>query len=142
MQASAGTTPPPQAHVDASRSEALTRARSRDGLPADIPADRLLAVAAGGEVEAEVHEAVRRECHEEIGLQVQVETHLWSSVTPWGFQLEWFQISRHVHQQPVPNPQEVAEILWLSPEQLAGRGDLLGGMPAFLAAWQAGRFST
>jgi len=98
----------------------------------------------GGSIEPgeAADEAVRRECHEEIGLQVQVETHLWSSVTPWGFHLEWFQVSRHVHQQPVPNPQEVAEILWLSPEQLAGRGDLLGGMTAFLAAWQAGRFST
>jgi phosphate transport system ATP-binding protein len=61
MQASAGTSQPPQAHADASRTEALNRARSRDGLPADIPADRLLAVAAGGEVEAEVHDAVRRE---------------------------------------------------------------------------------
>lgn len=97
----------------------------------------------GGSIEPgeAADEAVRRECHEEIGLEVQVETHLWSSITPWGFHLEWFRVTRHVHQQPVPNPQEVAEILWLSPDQLAGRADLLGGMPAFLAAWQAGRFT-
>jgi phosphate transport system ATP-binding protein len=46
---------------DDARSEALSRARARDGQPANVPVDRLLAVAAGGDVEPEVHAAVRAE---------------------------------------------------------------------------------
>jgi phosphate transport system ATP-binding protein len=46
---------------DDARSAALSRARARDAQPAEVPVDRLLAVAAGGAVEAEVHAAVRAE---------------------------------------------------------------------------------
>lgn len=82
--------------------------------------------------------AVRRELMEELQLQVQVHEHLWTSVTRWGTRLEWLFCSRDRNQDPIANPEEVAEVLWLEAHELKLRDDLLGSMPDFLNALESG----
>jgi 8-oxo-dGTP pyrophosphatase MutT (NUDIX family) len=82
--------------------------------------------------------AVRRELMEELQLQVHVHEHLWTSVTRWGTRLEWFFCSRDPNHDPIANPEEVAEVLWLGTDELKFRNDLLGSMPEFLMAFETG----
>ncbi|MFO0011478.1 MAG: NUDIX hydrolase [Planctomycetota bacterium] len=85
------------------------------------------------------HEAMQREFLEELHLPVQVHQHLWTTETRWGTRLEWLVCSRDASLVPRPNPDEVAEVLWLPIEQLMERDDLLGSMPDFIQAVREGR---
>jgi hypothetical protein len=77
---------------------------------------------------------------EELSLAVRVCGHLWTSQTRWGTKLEWLVCQRQAGHEPLANPQEVEEFLWISPQMLQNRDDLLGSMPEFLANFFAGQF--
>jgi 8-oxo-dGTP diphosphatase len=109
---------------------------------------RGLTVAAGGTIcfpgghiepgEAEP-EAVVRECREELAAVVEPGACVWRSVSPWGTALAWWTV-RLVDDRPlVPHPVEVAEILWLSVEEMLVDPTLLEGNRPFLEAIRAGR---
>lgn len=108
---------------------------------------RGLTVAAGGRVcfpgghiepgEAE-HEAVVRECQEELSLSVMAQECVWRSVTAWGTSLAWWTVSLEDEAEPVPHPVEVAEIFWLSADELLAEPALLDGNREFLLAAREG----
>jgi 8-oxo-dGTP pyrophosphatase MutT (NUDIX family) len=108
---------------------------------------RGLTVAAGGRVcfpgghiepgEAE-HEAVVRECQEELALAVTAQECVWRSVTAWGTSLAWWTVSLEDEAEPVPHPVEVAEIFWLSADELLAEPALLDGNREFLLAAREG----
>lgn len=101
------------------------------------------AVAAGGRLcfpgghiepgEAE-HEAVIRECREELAAVVEPRDCVWRSVTNWGTALAWWTVEMTTESELVPHPVEVAEILWLSAEEMIGEPTLLEGNREFLQA--------
>jgi 8-oxo-dGTP diphosphatase len=90
----------------------------------------------GGGIEAgeDFETAVKRESFEELGLNVDVVKHIWSSKTHWGTKLEWLVCNRALHQEPCPNPEEVSEVHWMEERELRRRSDLLGSLPDFFAA--------
>ena len=108
---------------------------------------RGLTVAAGGRVcfpgghiepgEAE-HEAVVRECQEELSLAVRARECVWRSVTAWGTSLAWWTVSLGDEAEPVPHPVEVAEIFWLTADELLAEPALLDGNREFLLAAREG----
>jgi 8-oxo-dGTP diphosphatase len=97
----------------------------------------------GGGIEANesFESAIQREMLEELGLAIQVTGHLWTSVTRWGTKLEWLACERSPLSMPVPAPAEVSEVLWMEEPHLRHRADLLGSIPDFFAAKDAGEFS-
>lgn len=109
---------------------------------------RGLAVAAGGTIcfpgghiepgEAEA-EAVVRECHEELAAIVEPGACVWRSVSPWGTELAWWTVRLVDDRELVPHPIEVAEILWLSIEEMLADKTLLEGNRPFLEAVRDGR---
>ena len=82
--------------------------------------------------------ALQREFLEELQLPIEVHHHLWTSETHWGTRLEWLLCSRELERHPIPNPEEVSEILWLRAEELESRSDLLGSLPDFLHLLRSG----
>jgi len=96
----------------------------------------------GGGIEAgeSIETAMHRELMEELSLNVEIESHLWTSTTRWGTKLEWVACKRCVGSEPIAAPMEVADILWLSHEELQNRADLLGSLPDFLTALEQGVF--
>lgn len=84
--------------------------------------------------------AVVRELHEELGLKSRAVEHVWQSTTAWGTLLEWVLVERHVDSQPIANPDEVAEWMWLSGAKLLEHPHLLPSVPAFFRAWALGDF--
>lgn len=97
---------------------------------------------AGGTIEAgETPEsAVVREMDEELSLAVIAQRHVWKSTTAWGTRLEWILVDRAVDSQPVANPLEVADWMWLTAGELLIRPDLLPSVPDFYYAWARGEF--
>mgnify|MGYP002629709870 FL=1 len=95
----------------------------------------------GGHIEAgeEEHEAVVRECHEELAAVVKPGACVWRSMTSWGTSLAWWTAQLVDDRELVPHPVEVAEILWLSTEEMLAHPDLLQGNRPFLDAILAGR---
>jgi 8-oxo-dGTP diphosphatase len=108
---------------------------------------RGLTVAAGGRVcfpgghvepgEAE-HEAVIRECREELEAVVEPAACVHRSVTAWGTALSWWTVTL-AEGELVPHPVEVHEILWMSLEEMLAEPTLLSGNREFLEAVLAGR---
>lgn len=108
---------------------------------------RGVAVAAPGRVcfpgghiepgEAE-HEAVARECREELAAVVTPVECVWRNVTTWGTALAWWTVTLVEEATLVPHPVEVAEILWLTAEQMLAEPSLLDGNRGFLEALASG----
>lgn len=85
------------------------------------------------------HEAVVRECREELAAAVEPGACVWRSVTSWGTALAWWTVSLGAEAELVPHPVEVDEILWMTAESLLGVPDLLEGNREFLEAVISGR---
>ncbi len=106
-----------------------------------VKAPGLLCFPGGGIQAGEDFEtAMVRELREELQLEVNVDRHLWTSVTRWGIQLEWMACTRRSDSQPIPSPDEVAEVHWLARSEIETRDDLLGSIPDFFAALEQGAF--
>lgn len=91
----------------------------------------------GGHIERNetFEQAIIREMQEELSLPIRVRKHLWSSVTHWGTKLEWMHIERTSSEiLPVPSPEEVSEVHWMSESELLGGLDVLGSLPDFFEA--------
>ena len=84
------------------------------------------------------HEAVARECREELAALVEPRECVWRSVTAWGTALAWWTVELSGESDLVPHPVEVAEILWLSAEEMISEPTLLDGNRTFLEAVQSG----
>ena len=84
------------------------------------------------------HEAVVRECREELAAMVQPRECVWRSVTSWGTSLAWWTVQVSDESELVPHPIEVAEILWLSAEEMIREPTLLEGNRTFLEAVLSG----
>jgi 8-oxo-dGTP diphosphatase len=84
------------------------------------------------------HEAVIRECREEIAIGVTPLARVWQSVTAWGTALSWWTVAVSEPVTPVPHPVEVDEIFWLRLDELAAHPDLLEGNREFLSGIRAG----
>jgi len=95
----------------------------------------------GGHVEPgeEEHQAVVRECHEELAAIVEARECVWRSMTSWGTELAWWTVTLRGDNELVPHPVEVSEILWLSAQEMMEHPDVLEGNRPFLEAVMAGR---
>jgi 8-oxo-dGTP pyrophosphatase MutT (NUDIX family) len=90
----------------------------------------------GGQVEAgeSLPAATAREMREEVGLRVAVHDKVHESVSPLGeFRLHWF-VTRldPAPQDPVPCPEEVAELRWLAVAEGLKLDPILPGLRAWL----------
>jgi 8-oxo-dGTP diphosphatase len=80
------------------------------------------------------HEAAVREMHEELSILVQPTACVWHSVFPdmpltlWGWHAELGTA------EIVPDPTEVAEVLWLTPDEIVQHPETLPGTDIFLAS--------
>lgn len=94
----------------------------------------------GGHIEPgeEEHEAVVRECREELAAAVEPGACVWRSVTSWGTSLAWWTVRLEDDAELVPDPVEVDEILWMTAEALLAVPDLLDGNREFLQAVLSG----
>jgi len=122
---------------------AITR---RDGLFLAIRRGRTVAAGGrvcfpGGHIEPgeEEHQAVVRECLEELAAPVVAAQCVWRSVTDWGTALAWWTVSLEREAVLVPHPIEVEEIFWASADQLLDDPMLLDGNREFLLAVNEGR---
>ncbi len=77
--------------------------------------------------------ALVRECHEEIGVAIQLIRRLWECETAWGVRLGWWLAEIDPRAVPASDPAEVEEILWLRPGQMAEHPDCLESNRAFLS---------
>lgn len=90
------------------------------------------------EVGEHIAEAVVRELHEEMRLQVVPVRRLWISTAPSGCVLHWIHARITANARPDPNPREVASWQWMSPQQLAQHPEVLHSNREFLLACSRG----
>lgn len=109
---------------------------------ATVTAPGLLCFAGGG-IEAGESEAdaLVREMMEELALEVRPVECVWRSVTSWGTQLAWWTASIAADAEPVPNPAEVADVMWMNQTELREAAKILPSMPTFLDAWCDGKLT-
>ncbi|MGB7343836.1 MAG: NUDIX domain-containing protein [Pirellulaceae bacterium] len=88
-----------------------------------------------GETEVE---ALVREMQEELAIDVTPVRRCWRSVTSWGTNLAWWLAELEPSIQPVANPAEVAEVHWMTPDQIRTADGMLASLPAFMDAWERG----
>jgi len=70
-------------------------------------------------------DALRREFREEINVGVRPLRRIWQSRTPWKVELSWWLAELEPGAVPVPNPEEVESVDWLTPEEMARLPELL-----------------
>lgn len=94
----------------------------------------------GGHIEPgeEEHEAVVRECREELAAHVSPRACVWRNVTDRGVALAWWTVTVADEAEFVPHPVEVAEVLWLSAAEMLADSTLLEGNRPFIEAIIAG----
>lgn len=88
-----------------------------------------------GETEAE---AVVREFREELGAEILPVRRVWQSVTPWRIQLAWWLGQLPPEAELRPDPAEVSEFDWCTPDQMGQLPGLLASNRDFLAALAVG----
>lgn len=107
-----------------------------------VAAPGLLCFAGGGIEPGESEsEALVREMHEELAIQVEPVARVWRSVTAWGTHLAWWTARIAPDAEPVPNPAEVEAFMWMRREELAIAAGTLPSLPQFLEAWGRGELS-
>jgi 8-oxo-dGTP pyrophosphatase MutT (NUDIX family) len=94
----------------------------------------------GGGIEGQESEveALLREIQEELGISIVPRRRIWSSVTPWGVQLAWWQADFLDSCELRPNPAEVESVLWCTLKEMAALPGLLESNRLFLAELAAG----
>lgn len=94
----------------------------------------------GGGIEAgeSESEALVREMMEELAIDVDPIRLCWRSVTPWGTNLAWWLARLDEAVTPVPNPDEVAEVHWMSRAEIRTAQEMLPSLPTFVDAWERG----
>ena len=88
-----------------------------------------------GESEAE---AVCREMREELSVACFPQKAVWRCVTSWGIDVAWWLAHLAAESQLVANPEEIAEVHWLTPEEMNLRGEMLESNELFLGALDRG----
>lgn len=86
-------------------------------------------------------ESLQRELREELGVAITPQRYLWECTTPWEVHLSWWLAGLEPTAVLVPNPREVAEVHWLTLEEMAQLPELLISNHRFLQALQRGEFS-
>jgi len=77
-------------------------------------------------------DAVVRELQEELAITVSPIRKVWENETASGVRLHWWLVE--TQEEPTPNPEEVAEWMWMTAEQLASEQSTLATNLAFLNA--------
>ena len=104
-----------------------------------VTAPGLLCFAGGGIEPGESEpEALVREMQEELALDVEPVACVWRSATAWGTKLAWWTARIAPEAEPIPNPAEVEEFMWMRRDELAVAAKCLPSMPQFLAACDSG----
>lgn len=88
-----------------------------------------------GETQAD---AVRRELHEELNVEVHPIRCLWQSETKSGVLLHWWLVDLPADQVLKPNPDEVAACFWMSRKEIVLRPETLSTNQRFLEAVASG----
>jgi 8-oxo-dGTP diphosphatase len=105
-----------------------------------VTAPGLLCFAGGGIEPGETEsEALVREMQEELALNVMPVSRVWESVTAWGTHLAWWTAAIDAGAEPVPNPDEVADVMWMQHHELRTAAGMLPSLPQFLDAWCNGQ---
>jgi len=83
-------------------------------------------------------EALVREMQEELAIDVAPIRLCWRSVTPWGTNLAWWFARLDRNAVPVANPDEVAEVHWMTRSEIRTASGILPSLPPFVVAWENG----
>jgi 8-oxo-dGTP pyrophosphatase MutT (NUDIX family) len=95
----------------------------------------------GGVENGETDEqALVRELQEELSVAVRPVKQLWQSISPWKFDLRWWEAEVDEAAEFTPEPQEVAAIAWMTPAEMRALSDLLPSNREFLDARDRGEF--
>lgn len=97
----------------------------------------------GGGVEAgeSIEEALIREMKEELNLMVVPHKKIWRSVTPWKTEIHWWTMTCETLSDLRANADEVADVAWLSVNELRAHPDLLESNHRFLDLLLSGEIS-
>ena len=93
----------------------------------------------GGGIEAGEmpHQALIRECFEELGVSVEPIRQLGISVTPWGVRLYWYSAKLSDEDATfLPNPQEVSAVTWMTRDEMLAHPDTLEGNDSFFEKFE------
>ncbi|MFK8111320.1 MAG: NUDIX hydrolase [Rubripirellula sp.] len=94
----------------------------------------------GGGIESGETEQVAlvREMQEELAIDVDPIRLCFRSVTDWGTNLAWWLARLDSDVTPVPNPDEVSEVHWMTRNEIRTATDMLPSLPIFMDAWESG----
>ena len=85
-------------------------------------------------------DALVRELNEEISVTARPVRWLWSSYSASGVRLHWWLAEYDGSQVPVANPDEVADLYWMTADVMLDHPQLLETNRRFLHALQRGEF--
>ena len=104
-----------------------------------VRAPGLICLPGGGiEIGETEREALIREMQEELAIDVKPVRECWRSVTRWGTELSWWLSELDEQVQPTANPEEVAEVFWMTADEIRNLPDMLPSLPEFLSAVERG----
>ena len=105
-----------------------------------VPAPGKLCLPGGGIEQGESEpDALIREMQEELAIDVCPIRLCWRSVTPWGTNLAWWLADLDEVAVPIANPDEVAEVHWMTREEIRLTNGILPSLPPFVDAWERGQ---